>query len=164
MIVADIMSTKAVCVTPDTPFKTIWKTIFVKRVHSLPVVDGKNKLVGLISREDLLKSLYPNYQQVMENLETEGDFVQMESHMEDMVNTKARDLMSKTVIFTRESTLIMRALSRMIVRKLAQLPVLDDNDKVVGVITKGDIFYSLFQNHFQKKKPSLGTKREKRKS
>ena len=42
--------------------------------------------------------------------------------------------------FSRESTLVMRALSRMIVRHVDQLPVLNDEDEVVGVITKGDIF------------------------
>ncbi len=152
MLVAEIMSKTIVTVSRDTPFKDIWKKIFVKRIHSIPVVDNKSKLVGLISREDLLKSLYPKYQDVMENLETAGDFEAMEARMEDMKGLKAGDLMSKTVIFTRDSTLIMRALSRMIVRNLAQLPVLDDHDTVVGIITKGDIFYSLFQNHFEKKK------------
>jgi CBS domain-containing protein len=46
----------------------------------------------------------------------------------------------------------MRALSRMIVRNLAQLPVLDEKDRVVGVVTKGDIFYALFKQHFAKKR------------
>jgi CBS-domain-containing membrane protein len=162
MQVGEIMSTSIVTVGLDTPFKTIWKKIFLKHIHSLPVVDKNNKLIGLISRQDILKSLYPKYQDVMENLETERDFEAMEERMDNMEVLKAQDLMSKSVIFTRRSTLIMRALSRMIVRNLAQLPVVDNSDKVVGIITKGDIFYSLFQNHFDSKKSKRAGSRKKR--
>lgn len=156
MLVAEIMSKVMVTSTRDTPFKDIWRKIFVKRVHSIPVLDSRNKLVGLLTREDLLKSLYPKYQDVMENLETASDFEAMESRMDDMLELKAKDLMSKKIIFTRDSTLIMRALSRMIVRNLAQLPVLNDKNELVGIITKGDIFYSLFKNHFAKKNNKKG--------
>lgn len=153
MIVADIMTKTMVTVSSDTPFKEIWAKIFSKKIHSLPVVDKNKKLVGLITREDLLKPLYPKYQDVMENLESMSDFEQMEERIEEMVTLRARDVMSKKVIFTRESTLIMRALSRMIVRDLAQLPVVrEDDDVVIGMVTKGDVFYSLFKKHFARKK------------
>lgn len=159
MIVADIMSKTMVTVSSDTPFKEIWAKIFSKKIHSLPVVDKNKKLIGLITREDLLKPLYPKYQDVMENLETMSDFEEMEERIEEMVTLRARDVMSKKVIFTRESTLIMRALSRMIVRDLAQLPVVREDDVVIGIVTKGDVFYSLFKKHFARKKSGAAKKK-----
>lgn len=148
MTVSEIMSRDVKTVTPDTSYRDLCKTIFSSHIHTLPVIDKQKKLVGIVTRKDILERLYPKYQDVMEFLETPQDFEAMEERLKDMTPIHARDIMSKTVIFARESTLVMRALSRMIVRHVDQLPILDDSNRVVGVITKGDIFYSLFRKNF----------------
>ena len=61
----------------------------------------------------------------------------------------AKDVMCPRVIFTRVESPAMRALSRMLVRNVHQLPVLDNNDRIVGMITKGDIFDALFRRHLK---------------
>lgn len=153
MKVSDVMSKRVVTVSPETLFRDVWEKIFRRRVNALPVVDKKKKLLGIITREDLLSRLYPKYQEVMEQLETNADFEGLETRVEDLVTLRAKDLMCKKVIFTRDETLIMRALSRMIVRRVNQLPVLTEDDRVVGMITKGDIFYTLFRKHLAHRKP-----------
>jgi len=70
--------------------------------------------------------------------------------------------MCRSVIFARETTLVMRALSRMIVRHVDQLPILNGDDEVVGVVTKGDIFYSLFKKNFEKSKEKKSAKSQKK--
>ena len=159
MTVGEIMSKDVQTVTPDTSFREIWKKIFTTHLHTLPVVDREKKLIGIITRQDLLTKLYPNYQDVLEFLETPQDFEEMEDRIRDCAPMKVKELMRTTVIFARESTLVMRALSRMIVRHVDQLPILDDDDKVVGIITKGDIFYSLFQKNYEKKKSTEAVKK-----
>lgn len=154
-------------VTPDTSYRDVWKKIFSTHWHTVPVTDSQKRLVGIITRKDLLARLYPNYQDVLEFLETPQDFEAMEDRIKELAPLKVKDIMCKTVIFSRESTLVMRALSRMIVRHVDQLPVLNDDDEVVGVITKGDIFYSLFRKNFAGDKSAglhkakKGTKKKK---
>lgn len=156
MIVSQIMSGKVVTVSPETPYRDIWKRFFSKHIHTLPVTSKEKKLLGIITREDLLRPLYPKYQDVFEYLESSKDFEAMEERVFENEALKARDLMSKVVVFTRANTLIMRVLSRMIVRNVDQLPVLDDRDRVIGIITKGDIFYTLFRTHWMAKKGRRG--------
>lgn len=162
MTVSDIMSRDVMTVTPDTSYRDVWKKIFSTHWHTVPVVDNQNKLVGIITRKDLLARLYPNYQDVLEFLETPQDFEAMEGRIKELSPLKVRDIMVTTVIFCRAETLVMRALSRMIVRHVDQLPVLNDEDEVVGVITKGDIFYSLFQKNFSPKSASKSPKTAKK--
>ena len=150
MIVSDVMSKKITLVKPDTSLRELWKTIFIHRVNAVPVVDGKRKLVGIISKEDMLKLLYPNYEDMLDDLFTSHDFEEMEERIKELNMKKAKDIMCKRVVFTREDTQIMRALSRMISRRLNQLPVLSrKNDTVVGMVTKGDIFRALFKKHLR---------------
>lgn len=160
MTIGDIMSKRVTLVHPDTSLRELWKTIFSRRVNALPVVDKKKKILGIISKEDMLKLLYPNYEDMLEDLFTSHDFESMEERIHDLNVKKARDIMCKRVVFTREDTPIMRALSRMIARRLNQLPVLSRKDEtVVGMVTKGDIFRALFQKHLTKFPPL--TKRKK---
>jgi predicted transcriptional regulator len=85
---------------------------------------------------------------MLEDLFTSYDFEAMEERVHELNAKKARDIMCKRVVFTREDTQVMRALSRMIARRFNQLPVLSrKNDTVVGMVTKGDIFRALFRKH-----------------
>lgn len=152
MVVLEVMSKKITLVKPDTSLRELWKSIFTHRVNAVPVVDSKHKLVGIISKEDVLKLLYPNYEDMLEDLFSSYDFETMEERIHELNAMKAKDIMCRRVVFTREDTPVMRALSRMIARRLNQLPVLSrKDDTVVGMVTKGDIFRALFKKHLIKK-------------
>jgi CBS-domain-containing membrane protein len=149
MKVSDIMTTTVVTVTTKSSFKNLWKILFQNKVNALPVVDQKKKLQGIITKDDLLKKLYPDYKDIADDFDSAINFDAMEEKMEEVISITAQDLMNTRVIFTRDDTPAMRALSRMIVRKVNQLPVVDEDDIVTGVITKGDVFYALFKKHLK---------------
>lgn len=153
MKVREVMSVKMVSVVAKTPMRELWEAIFKKGIHGLPVIDSKKKLVGFISEEDLLKPLYPSYRDVIEDFVSASDFEQMEEKIKDLTKFRAEHLMNKKVIFTRPDTPIMRALSRMIARNVRQLPVISEQDVLIGMITKGDIFDFLFKKHLQRFRP-----------
>jgi CBS-domain-containing membrane protein len=150
MNVQKVMSPHVLTATPETTIRALWKSLFAKHVNCIPVVDAKKKLVGIITKEDLLKALFPNYQEYFEDITSFEDFEEMENKVKELGATKVRDVMRSRVVFTRTETPIMRALSRMIARRLNQMPVLSEKDEVVGMITKGDIFYALFRNKLGK--------------
>lgn len=152
MNVRDVMSRKLVTVTPSASFRDVWHVIFKNKVNSLPVVDRKKVIVGIITREELLARLYPDYQDLFSSDETFPDFEDMEQKISELSDMRAGDLMRKRVVYTHIDTPVMRALSRMIVRHINQLPVISDDNRLIGMITKGDIFYSLFKKSLLKKK------------
>ncbi len=147
MKVREVMSVHVYTAAPDTTIRELWRSLFKKHMNSIPVVDSKKKLVGIISKENLLEALFPNYQEYFEDITSFEDFEEMENKVRELGNTKARDVMRSRVVFTRANSPVMRALSRMIARRLNQMPVLSDEDVVVGMVTKGDIFYALFRKN-----------------
>lgn len=168
MKVHEIMSKKVVTALPTASYRQLWQTTFKKRINALPVVDARQRILGIITREDLLQPLYPEYKEFTETFMSALDFEKMEERIHDLEPRKAKDIMCKRVIFTRYDTQVMRALSRMMVRRVNQLPVLDENNRVVGMITKGDIFYALFRRHLtvkgaQHAKKQIPKKRTRRK-
>lgn len=150
MNVLSVMSRRVTKAREHTTFRQLWQLIVRKKVNAVPVVDRANKLVGLVTKDDLLKSLYPDYREYLNEFSSTNDYEALERKIRDRMGLKAKDIMCTRVIFTFEDTPIMRALSRMIVRRVNQLPVLSDGGIVVGMVTKGDIFNALFQKHLQK--------------
>lgn len=147
MKVAEVMTRKITVVSLDTSFRNLWQVIFRKKINAVPVVGKNKKLYGIITKDDMLKFLYPDYTEFISQFASQKDFEEMEEKIHDLLVLKARDVMCPRVFHTKLETPIMRVLSRMIVRSVNQLPVLDDKSRVVGMITKGDIFYSLFRHH-----------------
>lgn len=147
MLVSRLMNSKILTVKPKTPLPEVWRIIFKEHVHGLPVVDNKNKLIGIISAEDLLTKLFPEYD---ESFDIDSAFASDEDEtikekLKKLEKLTAENIMNKHVLYTRPNTSLMRALSRMIVRKVRQLPVIDENDRLVGIISKTDIFKGLFK-------------------
>lgn len=150
------MSPHVVTAYSDTRLRELWKLLFARHINAIPVVDKKKKLVGIITKEDLLKILYPDYEEYLIDLTGVADFEELENKVRDIGNKTASDIMCKRVIHTRQETPVMRALSRMIVRNVSQLPVLSANNEVVGMLTQGDIFYALFR---KSQKPKIAKKK-----
>jgi CBS domain-containing protein len=55
--VEDMMTTKVISVREDTPIEEIAAIMTEKRINRIPVLDEKGELVGIVSRQDLVKSL-----------------------------------------------------------------------------------------------------------
>lgn len=53
--VEEIMTKKVISVTPDTPVEEIAKLLAKKKIKRVPVID-KGKLVGIVSRADIVKA------------------------------------------------------------------------------------------------------------
>lgn len=152
MKVCNVMSSKVFTVSLDIPFRELWKTIFSHHINAVPVVDKKKHLLGIITKDDIMQKLYPDYADFIDDFFSVVDYEDMEKRIDELGSMKAKDFMCRHVIFTREDTPVMRALSRMITRSINQLPVLcRADDTVVGMVTKGDIFSSMFKLHVSHK-------------
>jgi CBS domain-containing protein len=61
LTVAEAMTPKPVTVNPDTHIETVAALMVDNNFHTLPVVEG-SKLVGIIGKEDVLRTLLPTLQ------------------------------------------------------------------------------------------------------
>jgi CBS domain-containing protein len=56
--VSSIMTTNPVTVTPDLPLSRVLEYLIETQTKSFPVVNDQHRLIGIISREDVLKALH----------------------------------------------------------------------------------------------------------
>lgn len=61
---------------------------------------------------------------------------------------KAKDLMSKNVITVKKDTTIEEIAHVLSDKNISGVPVVDDDDKVIGIVTQKDLLYKDIEPHF----------------
>lgn len=149
MKVADIMQRSVVTVSEETPIKEVGRLIFSLGIAGLPVVKDK-KLVGIVTEEDILRKMHPSVADYMEDPIHAGDFVSMEKNLVEILNTPAKEIMSKHVTSADSDTPLIKAQSIMGVNSFSRLPIVNKDNELIGIVSQGDIFRQLLKNEIPK--------------
>lgn len=132
MLTLDWMQSKVISIPPTTTLLQCRKLFKEHKINRLPVVDSNNVVVGLISSSDV-RSFAPNKSTGLEIIEL----------LEIMSETKVRDVMVVDPVTITYKSTIEQAAKRMIDKHVACLPVINEEDKLVGIITGWDVFKAL---------------------
>ncbi|MFN8488733.1 MAG: CBS domain-containing protein [Caldilineaceae bacterium] len=132
MYVKHHMSSPALTITPDTPFQDALKLMHERKIRRLPVVDRNGKLIGIVSERDLLHAA-PSPATSLSVWELNYLLWKL----------TVKDLMATKVLTVAPDALLQEAATIMLEKKIGGLPVVDQNQHVVGVITETDIFKAL---------------------
>ena len=112
--ISEVMTTQAHTIPLDTKMADVLELMRTQKISGAPVMDH-DKVVGIVSTENLIQCL------VNQDLESE-----------------VNKYMSSNILFAKASDPVVEALKLFVNTKVGRLPVIEDN-KLVGIITKGDI-------------------------
>lgn len=131
MNIEKIMSKRVVSVKMDDTLASV-KDIFENtRFHHLLVIE-KGKLLGVISDRDYLKAISPNLGLASE---TPRDTATL--------NKRVHQIMTRKLITTHPDSDVLDAVSLFNQHSISCLPVIDDDNKVVGILSWRDMFRAL---------------------
>ncbi len=111
-----IMQKELITVRPDTPIQEAIKLMVDFKITGIPVVEGDNRLVGVVSEKDVLKLLYNAQDKTR--------------HVCDFMTDAVRS-------FEADNT-IMEICQCLINNNFRRIPITDDG-KLVGVISRKDV-------------------------
>lgn len=118
--IGERMSHKPLSIKHNTPVRDCIKTMVNTHYRRLPVVDGKN-LVGILTAHDVLVHLSER------------------GYSQTSLNDGVDGVMSTPVVYAGEHDDISYAVKLMIEHKIGGLPVIDEKNFPVGIITERDI-------------------------
>jgi len=129
MKVRDYMKSPVFTVTPDTLIDNALKMMHEKHVRRLPVVEN-GKLVGLVTR-NMLREAVPS---------TPAPLTLWGLHYQ-LSCMKVRDVMMTDVMVLHPDTTIKEVVSLSEKHQIGTFPVVDDNYKLVGILTNTDLLH-----------------------
>jgi len=136
ILVKDYMTSNLVTIEPDTAILEAHRLMGVMRIRALPVMKD-DELKGIVTRSDLMAVDPPR---------AFNDGQQEASLM--IVTQSVEKIMTTHVLTIHENSSIVDAAKAMYTNKIHSLPVLDSENKVVGIITESDIFKMIIQTFF----------------
>ena len=107
--------------------------------NTLPVVDDFGRCIGILSRADLAESLYQEDQELARFLESEGAPLVTFGVTETCNERQVRELMSEQVTTALATTTARDACALMAHHSIHQLPVVDANQRLIGIVSSLDL-------------------------
>jgi CBS domain-containing protein len=117
----EVMTKKVVCCLPNDGVARAAELMKQDNIGSIPVVENEQtkKLVGIVTDRDLVLKILANGL--------------------DAKSTKVEAVMTHNVVTCRAEDDLQKALDAMAEHQLRRIPVVDNDNKVVGIIAQADI-------------------------
>ena len=139
LLVKDIMTKKVITINKDAALAKLSELLIKNRISGVPVVDKKGELIGIITEADIIvnESSLPlplsfSYT-FLENFES------YTKSTKEYLKTRVEDIMTTNIKVAMEDMPIDKAVNILINNDINRLPVVDDNNKLVGIIARADI-------------------------
>lgn len=126
--VADRMTRSVSVIRSDALVHGAAEMMRTRRIRHLPVVDGDDRLVGIVTDRDVRQAIFDPA--IRERLGGVADALGA---------LRVRDVMTWGVVTVRPTTEIREAARLMHERKIGALPVMSPDGRVVGILTESDV-------------------------
>ncbi|HVL95314.1 MAG TPA: CBS domain-containing protein [Solirubrobacteraceae bacterium] len=147
--VRDIMDADPVTVTPEADVETVVRALREHELPGVPVVNSSGRCLGIITESDLVLPGDEGDLHLPHFIELFGGIVFLESmhhfqeRLERATASKARDLMTEDPVTIGPDAGVGEA-GRLIARSgHNRLPVVDDDGRLLGVVTRVDVLDAL---------------------
>jgi len=134
MKVVDIMTRDPLTVTPTETIGQADELMNTNKIRQLPVVQGKD-LVGIVTDRDIRSFL-------------SGSLLEGVEAREEALNTKIREIMTTEPMTLSPDDDLQEAVEIMIDEKIGGIPVVDESEGLVGIVTYVDVL-RCFLNRLQ---------------
>jgi acetoin utilization protein AcuB len=125
MKVVDVMSKNPLTVSPSDTIGQADELMFENRFRQLPVVEG-NQLVGIVTDRDIRSFL-------------SGPLLSSPEDRETAFNTKVREIMTSGPMTLSPDDDLEEAVQLLIDEKIGGVPVVDETEGLVGIVTYVDL-------------------------
>ena len=122
-----IMSSPAISVKPDTQLDQAWQLFRQHQLRHLPVISSSKLLLGVVSEHDIL----------------EATSKLTHPRLASYHHLTIADVMSKRVLTARPDSQIRELAEAMNNFHIGCIPILDNDQAVIGIVTRGDILRTI---------------------
>ena len=117
----EVMTKKVVCCLPDDMVTKVAQLMQSENIGSIPVIENEQtqKLVGIVTDRDLVIKIIAKGQ--------------------DAKSVKVEAVMTRQVVTCHAEDDLQKALDAMAKHQLRRIPIVDNNNKIVGIIAQADV-------------------------
>ncbi len=138
--VKEIMTKKVVTARGDSDIHEVSALLSEHKISGLPVIDEESHVIGMVSEADILSMAGMDrghsFKDILRHILGEPLPRRQEQH-------RASEIMSSPVITTSPEADIREVAKILESKRIKRLPVVDEENKLIGIISRGDIVRGL---------------------
>jgi CBS-domain-containing membrane protein len=134
--VSDVMTKNVITVKKDADIHEVSRLLSENKVSGLPVVDDENHVIGVVTEADVLSMTG------MKHGHTFKDIIRHilgEPLPERKAGSRVEDVMTSPAITTKPDADIREVARILDERRIKRLPVVNEENKLIGIISRADI-------------------------
>jgi len=125
----DIMSSNLLTTPISATLEKVHQLMVEKQTHHILITDNDQRLVGILSDRDIKKFASPFAGSVLETSQDKATLFML-----------VANIILRKPITTNPQESVKECINKMLENSIHSLPVLDDNGKLLGIVTSTDIF------------------------
>jgi CBS domain-containing protein len=142
----EIMNKNVITINRDRNIMELAKLFIKNKISGVPVVDKENTLLGIVSETDIVNFLKKDnisykYVYIPLDLYEEANL----ENKEALSNTKVEEIMHTWVKKAKKETTENEIAAIIGENKVNRVPIVDDDNKVIGIITRSDLIKSMMK-------------------
>lgn len=142
MHVQDVMTKDVISIKKYESIMHVAQILSERSISGLPVVDKENHVIGIITQADILSIM---------GIRKENTFKDLLKHMlgeplpECKMGDLVGDIMTSPAVTIKPRANIAEVARLMDEKSIRRLPVVDDNNVLLGIISRADILKSVIK-------------------
>ncbi len=141
--VEDVMRVEPVSVRDDAPLREAVELLIEQEFRALPVVDAARRLRGIVANSDLLARGGLTARLELLSAMPEGSRLAVLAALPDL---RVSDVMHRDVSVLKPKDTVEAATRRMSQLRLKRLPVVDDEGRLTGILSRSDVLRAVAES------------------
>ena len=146
--VSEVMSRDVIRVLFGTSLQEAWEALHEHRLTALPVVGRGNHVVGIVTKADFIKHARPDSYKGLAGAMKR--LLEPVKHTHSIKPEVVGQIMNKDVRTVRHDQPVIELVPLMSDAGLHSLPVVDDDGRLVGIMTQSDMIATLYEKNLGK--------------
>jgi CBS domain-containing protein len=143
----DIMTENVITIKKESSIEELSEILLKNKISGVPVVDGDGKIAGVVTEADIIVQdtdlHFPRYFKLLDGIIYLDSLNRFMDSLKKHLATKVEDIMVAKVRTISPETTISDIAELMLQQKINRLPVVDEDNKVIGIVTRADIVRSM---------------------
>ncbi len=140
--VRDVMDESTKLLKETDPISEARRIMRYHRWERLPIVDSEGKLIGMITSMDILRTFYKMPKEKMGRQDKSGRAI-------NPLMMPVKSLMEKDIPEIHPKDKVSETLKKLIDKKLKGVPVVDEENKVIGMFERWNVLDKLIERKFK---------------
>ena len=136
LVARDIMVHEVVTVTPETAIGDVRHSMITRGLSGFPVVDGENRVVGVVSESDIIFSEIYQEPHLVDML---SNVIQPSDQAKKTLGESVAEIMTSPAITTLEDASLHELANILLDKKIKRVIVVDPENRPVGLVSRIDL-------------------------